>query len=280
MTASEERDHRPQMEEGQELSVLLVEDRTDDAELIVHALRRSGFEVQWRRVETREAFLDHLHPDLDVILADYALPQFDGLEALALLRERNMDVPFILISGTIGEEAAVRAMRAGASDYLLKDRLGRLPAAVRTVLRERRLRRQRQQASEALEQSEERYRRLVEHSPAPIAVHAQGKIVYVNPATVALLGAESAGDLLGLPVLDLLHEESRPLARERIRRMQQTGEPEPVVEEKIVRLDGTVIYVELAATPISFRGQPAIQIIGHDITERKKAEEAEHRQRL
>jgi two-component system, cell cycle sensor histidine kinase and response regulator CckA len=116
------------------LRVLLVEDCADDAELILDALRASGFDPACRRVETEQDYLSHLTPDLDVILADYSLPQFGGLRALSLANQSGFDTPFIIVSGTIGEEHAVEAMQAGARDYLLKDRLARLGPAVRVAL--------------------------------------------------------------------------------------------------------------------------------------------------
>src|SRR5713101_51782 len=108
------------------LHILILEDQASDAELMLHELRRAGFEPHWQRVETEPDYLAQLHAGLDVIFADYALPQFDALRALRLLTERGLDIPFIIVSGTIREEAAVECMRQGAADYLLKDRLARL----------------------------------------------------------------------------------------------------------------------------------------------------------
>ena len=96
------------------LSVLILEDRPADAELMLYELRRAGFDPAWQRVETDADYLAQLHADLDVILADYSLPQFDALRALRLLQERGLDIPFIIVSGTIGEELAVSAMRRRA----------------------------------------------------------------------------------------------------------------------------------------------------------------------
>jgi diguanylate cyclase (GGDEF)-like protein/PAS domain S-box-containing protein len=112
------------------LRVLLVEDREDDAALVVHALRRAGYVLEWRRVDTESAFLAALGDDPQLILTDYSLPHFAGPQAIRLLRERGHDVPCIVISGTIGDDEAVECLRAGADDYLLKDRLGRLGHAV------------------------------------------------------------------------------------------------------------------------------------------------------
>ena len=118
------------------IHVLILEDRPADAALMVHELRRAGFDPVWWRVETEEDYLAHLQAGLDVILADYSLPQFDALRALQLLQERGGDTPFLIVSATIGEEIAVAAMKQGAADYLLKDRLARLGPAVVRVLHE------------------------------------------------------------------------------------------------------------------------------------------------
>src|SRR4051812_13106986 len=116
------------------LRLLIVEDNPHDAELILRGLRRAGFEPESRRVETEAAYLAALHPGLDLVISDYAMPQFSGLRALELLTQRGFDVPFILVSATIGEETAVAAMKQGAADYLLKDRMTRLGAAVEHAL--------------------------------------------------------------------------------------------------------------------------------------------------
>jgi PAS domain S-box-containing protein len=117
------------------ISVLIVEDRKTDAEEMIELLRREGIDIQADRVETRDAFLDALSKPYDVILADYRLPQFSGMEALELLRERHLRIPFILVSGAVGEEIAVSAIKNGADDYLLKDRLTRLGPAVKQAIR-------------------------------------------------------------------------------------------------------------------------------------------------
>ena len=125
---------------SQPLRVLIVEDNPNDAELMLRELRRGGFNPDWKRVDTEADFSGSLDPKLDIILSDYAMPQFSGLRALQLLRERQLDIPFILVSATIGEETAVAAMRSGATDYLLKDRLGRLGQAVVHAMDQKRLR--------------------------------------------------------------------------------------------------------------------------------------------
>ena len=128
------------------LRLLIVEDVPDDAELMVMRLEEEGFNVDWQRVQTEEDFLVALEREPDFILADWSLPQFSGLRALELLKENHLDIPFILISGSIGEEAAIDALHQGASDYILKDRSKRLGQAVRRTLDSRRYRKEKEHA--------------------------------------------------------------------------------------------------------------------------------------
>src|ERR1051326_1194713 len=125
-------------------NILIVDDSQDDAELVARALRREGFDATYDRVDTPGAMREALaHGKWDLVIADYSMPQFDGLSALRLLREQRPDIPFILISGSVGETIAVEAMKSGASDYILKSSLTRLAPAVRRELREAEVRRER-----------------------------------------------------------------------------------------------------------------------------------------
>src|SRR6266849_1872948 len=108
------------------LRVLILEDHEADALLVTSELRRAGYAFEWRRVDSEAAYLAALETAPQIILADYHLPQFTALEAIRLLHERGHDVPFIVVGGTIGEDVAVECLKAGADDYLLKDRLARL----------------------------------------------------------------------------------------------------------------------------------------------------------
>jgi PAS domain S-box-containing protein len=145
------------------LHLLILEDEPNDAELEIAALEEAGYVCDWDRVETREDFLERLNAsDYDLILSDYALPAFDGLTALSLHLERQADVPFILVSGTLGEEAAIASLTAGATDYVLKTRLSRLGPVVQRALKERDARRERQRTDEALRASEAQLRMVFE----------------------------------------------------------------------------------------------------------------------
>src|SRR2546423_4697239 len=118
------------------LRVLHVEDNAVDADLMARVFKDAGRDVAWTRVETEAGYLAALDAAPDIVISDYSLPQFSGLRALELLRARSRELPFILVSGTIGEERAAQIIRLGADDYLLKDRLARLPGAVAKVVAE------------------------------------------------------------------------------------------------------------------------------------------------
>ena len=128
------------------ISILIAEDSPADAELLLRALRNSDFIPDWKRVDTEADFLNSLHAGLDLVFSDYVMPQFDALRALELLKQSGLDIPFIIVSGTIGEDTAVAAMKLGASDYLLKDRLGRIGQSVKHALAESQLRSKQRQA--------------------------------------------------------------------------------------------------------------------------------------
>ena len=132
------------------LRVLVLEDSESDAELMFHELRRAGYAPEWRRVQAEAEYLDCLGPGVDVVLADYNVPGFDLRRALELVQQRELDIPFIVVSGTISEEVAVECMKAGATDYLLKDRLARLGPAVAQALDRRRLREEKRNVEAAL----------------------------------------------------------------------------------------------------------------------------------
>ena len=176
---------------SQILKVLLVEDNADDALLLERHLRRAGFPAAISRVETRQEMqreLDHTCCP-DVVLADYNLPHFSGPAALQMLKDKGLDVPFIMMSGAVSEETAVESMRAGAQDYISKGNLTRLIPALERELKEASARRRRVAAERALRASETRFHRLVEAMPLSLLIiSASGRILYANGAAERLLG--------------------------------------------------------------------------------------------
>src|ERR1700704_2931553 len=147
------------------LKVLVVEDSEDDAQLLLRELKRGGYVVQHQRVESADEMSRLLKSDSwDIVISDYSMPRFNAFQALETLKASGLDLPFIIVSGTIGEDMAVSAMRAGAHDYLLKGKLKKLIPVIQRELREARERAGRRRADEALRQTEERYRDLVENA--------------------------------------------------------------------------------------------------------------------
>lgn len=261
------------------LNILLVEDHASDAELVLRELRRAGFEPVWERVQTKEEYCAKLRPDLQIILSDYAMPQFDGLTALKLLGERGLDIPFIIVSGTIGEETAVAAMKQGAVDYLLKDRLGRLGPAVIQALEQHRLRKERLRADEALRKANAHLYHLVARSPT---------VIYTRHASVqdAFLNYVSANvfELLGFRAEEIvrpewwsrhLHPDDRAVDQTGLQQAMEQGRSR--VECRIECKDGSYLWVEDRKRYLpGLNGEPA-EIVGGwtDITARKHAEEAQ-----
>lgn len=146
------------------LRVLIIEDVEDDEELVLRQIRLGGYEVKSLCVEDAHSLEQALDSqEWDVIIADYRLPHFDALAALDILRQRELDLPFLIVSGTIGEQVAVAAMKAGAHDYIMKDNLARLVPAIERELRDAGIRRERRQVEQQVKESHEQMRRLAAH---------------------------------------------------------------------------------------------------------------------
>lgn len=248
------------------LRVLIVEDRALDAELIVAELQRAGYALtSLECVETPDAFLRHLSPPPDVILCDYALPSFSAPDALRLVKQRGLDIPFIIVSGSIGEEVAVDAIKHGADDYLLKDRLGRLGPAVSQAIEEKKLRAAAARAEEDLRQSEYKYRCLFEHLPdaAYLCDSASGRIIDVNHHGETLLGLDRAG-VLGTKIGQFMPDNVARTLLSTARDDQPPSEIETAVNRP---LDGAVpVSVRSAVVPLYNRRLLLVFVRRHDST--------------
>ncbi len=193
---------------GDPLRVLLVEDVEDDLLLVLRQLRQAGYEPQYRRVETAEQLHEALvNGAWQIVISDWQLPTFDGLEALRIVREHDPDLPFVIVSGTVGEEAAVQAMRAGAQDCVMKGRLARLGPAVTRELGEAIVRQQTRVAESQLLQSEHRFRALIENALDLIAVlDREGVVKFISPASRQILGF-APEELLGQTIAAWIHPD-------------------------------------------------------------------------
>lgn len=260
------------------VKLLLIEDRPDDAELLVYELSRAGYVLNFVRVTTEEEYLERLDPSLDIILADYNLPQFDGMRALDLLNERGYDVPLILVSGSIGEELATDAMRRGAADYLLKDRLARLAPAVSNALKQRRLRREKLIADQVLRESEARLSSILASAmDAIITLDTEQRVVFFNPAAEIMFRCSSA-EVIGAKIDQFIPELYRDSHGDKIEEYSQSGVKSRMMspDERITGLrdDGEEFPLEASISQVEVGGQKLFTVFIRDITQRVRAETA------
>ena len=253
-----------------QVKILLVEDVERDAELTLRELKRAGLTFQSRRVETESDFrreLGDFKPD--IIVSDFSMPCFSGKAALAIARESEAEIPFIFVSGTIGEDAAVEALKVGANDYVMKINLARLGPAIQRELREAEGRRRGKLAEAALRESEVKYRDLVGQALDGIFVtDREGNFLVVNPSYCEMLGYSEA-ELLGLNVADTYPEDERASLEKRLADLSEVKAR--LFERVIQRKDGTSFPVEIN---IRFLANGTHQGIARDTTERKVAEQA------
>jgi DNA-binding response OmpR family regulator len=249
------------------LRILNLEDNARDAELTEAMISARWPQCHFIRVDTREEFVSALDEDLDIILSDYTMPGFSGRDALLLAREKRPEVPFLFVSGTIGEDAAVEALKSGATDYVLKHRLMRLIPAVDRALREVEQSSECERAEEAMRQSEHKYRELFESlSDAAFLVDGgSGKIIDTNRRAEALL-ERSRAEILG-------HNQAEFLSSDML-----GGPPEGSMPDKpnvqplqceFLHAKKGHIRVDARATRLTLYNRPLILWLCHEIRDAK-----------
>ena len=256
-----------------QLRALILEDSADDVELLLLYLKRMGFSVTHSVAESKKQFRAALlEKDFDVVLSDYALPGWTGLDAARELRGMGKDTPLLLVTGTLGEEAAVECIKQGVTDYILKDNLQRLPNALTRALAEKALRDQNTKSQDALRVSEARNRDLVENSVYGIfRVSAGGDFLDANPALLRIIGCGSATELKSL---NLVRDIFR-FPEQHSQCMQQCRVHGRIhgVEAEWRRRDGGFVTVRLNLRQLSISGPPdALEIIAEDVTELRAME--------
>jgi PAS domain S-box-containing protein len=263
------------------LKLLLLEDRPADAELLLFELQDAGYDADWQRVDSETDYIAALETNPDVILADFSLPQFTALRALNLLKERQLDIPFIVVTGTISEEVAVDCMKQGATDYLLKDRLSRLGQAIDRALEQKQLKDEKNSSEEALRTSEIRFRSLVQNLSDIITVHTDKSIItYESPSASRILGYPP-GYLVGKEPLSLTHPDDRDQVMKFIMTLISGESTEIAIEYRFRHAKGHWIYLESAASNLLGTHEVnGIVLTSRDVTERKLAEEQLHEAHL
>jgi PAS domain S-box-containing protein len=255
------------------LRVLLIEDSATDAKLVLHELKKLGQPIESTRVQDPAGMEAALSSETwDLAICDWSMPKFDAPTALAMLREHALDLPFIIVSGTIGEEAAVEAMRAGAHDYVLKDRLGRLNAVVARELRESEERAARRRAELALRESEARFARLADSGIVGIAVaDVHGNTIDANDEYLRLVGF-SRDELMGGAVrwTDLTPPEWAASDVRASEELMATGKARPW-EKEMFRKDGSRVPILIGVAMLEY---PRVIVFIADLSAQRRAEHA------
>ena len=244
------------------LRILNLEDSARDAELTEAMVSARWPQSYFIQVDTREEFVAGLNEDIDLILSDYTMPGFSGREALLLAREQRPEVPFLFVSGTIGEDTAVEALKNGATDYVLKHRLMRLIPAVDRALREVEEHNERERAEEAMRQSEHKYRELFESlSDAAFLVDEQsGKIIDTNRRAETLLG-RSRTQILGHHQSEFLSSGDPGDSHESAPEKKRKTRP---LEREFIRTQQGDLRVDARATRLTLYDRPLILWLCHE----------------
>lgn len=259
------------------INLLLVEDNDTDALLVVRQLKKEGFDVSHRQVKTREemerAFAEE---NWDIVISDYSLPGFGGKDALELFKSKNLDIPFILVSGTVGEDIAVTIMKGGANDYLMKTHLNRLGPAVKRELEETQVKREKRRIESVLDQTEKRFQRLIEDLSDVVFLSSMDwkKLYIINPAFESIYG-RNLDELAQHPMIwqEAIHEDDKALVSRLTETLRTTGQC--AGEYRIVRPDGTLRWVYDRRSLVYTDGEevPLMGGVVMDVTEKKQAEE-------
>ena len=261
----------------EKINILILEDLQSDYELVLLQLKNSAFNYTPNRIITKDEFIKEIEKQPDIILADYNLPQFNALEALSILKEKELKIPFILVTGAQKEEVAVECMKQGADDYILKSNLTRLPAAVENVLYNKNLENEREHALSELAKSEYKFRSLYQSMPFPVIVY--------NPETFEILDVnEAATKMYGYTrdeFLQITLKEIRPPEEvEKLdlkKEMYSQDKASYLGEWKHMNKAGSVFDIEIYNYPVTLKGMKARVSIIHDISDRKLAIDALNR---
>ena len=257
------------------LRFVLLEDDPNDAELVQLELARNDFEIAWTHVASEKDFREALaQGGVDLVLADYTLPGFDGRKALTITQKLAPGVPFIFVSGSLGEERAIEALKSGATDYVLKDRLQRLPTVVNRALQESRERRERRQAEEALEEQRVLLRTVMDSLPEVIyTVDTDNRMTEVNRAMIETTGM-TREQLLGKKVTDFWTDETSADVEAQAATLMRTGKAVADQERAWIAQNGSVRWYTLTHAPLRDHGKISGMVCAVlEVTDRKALEQ-------
>ncbi|MEO8621412.1 MAG: ATP-binding protein [bacterium] len=257
------------------LSVLLVEDNIDDALMLERELGRGDYDVVVERVDSEQGMIDALdRVPWDAIVADYTLPAFGAVAALELVKDRRLDIPFIIVSGVIDDDAVVASLKAGANDFMTKRKLSRLLPALEREVREARVRRSHRLAEAALRESDERYRIVVEHATDVILITNEGgTILYANPVTQEIFGL-APSVVIGRSLTTIVRVPLQPMSDSALAAYirQHTGDARTRVDLIGAHESGAPLQFEASIGVGTQEGASVFICVLRDVTERRAAE--------
>lgn len=257
------------------LRVLIVEDSEDDLLLVIRELKKGGFSPVYERVDTAAAMRKALEEkQWDIILCDYKMPQFSGPSAIALLKETNLDIPILIISGKIGEDIAAECMHLGAQDYIMKNNMARLCPAIAREIEEAESRNKRKEMEQELLHSQEKYQNILENiEDGYYEVDLAGNFTFFNSSLCRIMGYSSE-EMTGMNNRQYTDKEGAKKLFQAFNQVYKTGRPTKELDWQIIRKDGTKRHIEASVSLLKDSSGKASGFRGivRDITERKEIE--------
>ena len=258
------------------LQILLVlGEEPERFDIIQQELNRAFGEVEIHRAEIERDYFSFLDKAPQAIVSDFQLRQFGALRALQLLREKELNIPVIVIGDDVGAEAAVECIKQGAADFLLKEHLSRLGQVVKRAVREGKVKRDREKAETELQESTGHYRHIVDSCPVGVALQKENRMVFVNRAGARLLGAASRKQLTDKSLTSFSHPDFKQTLTEALQGVESEEAGMAVLEGKFSRLDGEVFTVELEAAALTQDQEQGIIIVFRDVTEKTQQIESQ-----
>lgn len=261
------------MAEKKILRLLVIDDSPDDVEVTQTTLRKAGYTLKMQRVQDAGGVQSALAKgEWDVVLSEFALPQFSADVALELVRGAGLDIPFIVLTRAVKDADLARIMHAGARDVILKAQPVRIPPVVGRELAVADLARQYRALAQQAKESEDKHRAVTESSREAIGYSQDGMHIDANQAYLQVFGYENFGELEGIPVMNLIDKADQAKFKDYLRKTVNQG-AQPAQTFQAIRRDGTRFHVELTAAPITLRGELCAQILAVDISQRKTIED-------
>jgi PAS domain S-box-containing protein len=258
----------------EEYNILYVEDDVTEYEMVKALLESSGVGGLLKIVVDKNEFLCELRKNkYDIILTDFSLQYFTGIEVLQIIQKENIDIPVIFITANQPDEIAVEVIKKGAADYLLLSSIYRLLPSLRTAIERKRMQDDKNIALARLRESEENYRILAETSPYGIIVHSDFKLKYYNKKALTIFNADINADYRGTDILKFIHPHYHSVIKSRTKKLYKGAIYPDFLEIKLLNIHGEIIQAEIASAGITYGDESSAQVILRDISERKRMEE-------